>query len=74
MFPSLSKLMFQEDSSKVESKVSSKINDGIDEKAAESGHVTAKFVLDTVSTAIEKSTTTLGQKIEVSVNRNQASG
>jgi hypothetical protein len=43
------------------------IKDSIDEKAAESGHVTAKFVLDTVSTAFEKSTTTLGQKIEVSV-------
>ena len=43
------------------------IKNSIDEKAAESGHVTAKFVLDTVSTAIKKSTTTLGQKIEVSV-------
>ena len=31
LFPSFSKLMFQEDSSKVESMVSSKINDGIDE-------------------------------------------
>jgi hypothetical protein len=31
LFPSFSKLMFQEDISKVESKVSSKINDGIDE-------------------------------------------
>ena len=31
LFPLFSKLMFQEDSSKVESKVSSKINDGIDE-------------------------------------------
>jgi hypothetical protein len=43
------------------------IKDFIDEKAAESGHVTTKFVLDTFSTAIKKSTTTLGQKIEVSV-------
>jgi hypothetical protein len=31
LFPLFSKLMFQEDSSKVESKVSSKINDGIEE-------------------------------------------
>jgi hypothetical protein len=35
------------------------MRDSIDEKVADSGHVTAKFVLDTVSTAIEKCTTTL---------------
>jgi hypothetical protein len=45
------------------------IKTSIDKNAAESGHVTAKLVLvlDTVPCAIEKSTTTLGQKIEVSV-------
>lgn len=45
------------------------IKGAIDDKAAESGHVTAAFVMEQVSTAISNSTNTMEEKIVAAVKR-----